>query len=129
MIDVSTKPTTLRRAVAEATVDPDGIAVTVRCGEVLDEIVLRSYCIGAAHMAWSWLTSEALAVDDLGEVHDLTVRSFGVLRAIDTPPITVEIVPEDRPSVNGSDAVFAAVATAGWLRAGCRQDWPVGPIS
>ena len=116
-------------AVADAIVDPDGIAVTVRCGEVLDEIVLRSYCIGAAHMAWSWLTSEALAVDDGGEVHDLTVRSFGVLRAIDTPPITVEIVPEDRPSVNGSDAVFAAVAAAGWLRSGCRQDWPVGPIS
>ena len=116
-------------AVAEATVDDEGITVSVRCGEVLDDVVLRSYCIGAAHMAWSWLTSEALAVDEAGEIHDLTVRSFGVLRAVDTPPITVEIIPEDRPAVNGSDAVFAAVAAAGWVRSGCRQDWPVGPIA
>jgi hypothetical protein len=116
-------------AVAEATVDDEGIRVTIRCGEVLDDIVLRSYCIGAAHMAWSWLTSEALAVDELGEVHDLTIRSFGVVRAVDTPPIRIEIIPEDRPAVNGSDAVFAAVAAAGWIRSGCRQDWPVGPMA
>ena len=29
-----------------------------------------------------------------GTVHDLTIRSFGVLRAVDTPPIEVEIVAE-----------------------------------
>lgn len=116
-------------AVAEATVGEDGITVTVRCGEVLDDVVLRSYCIGAAHMAWSWLTSEALAVDDVGEVHDLTIRSFGVLRAVDTPPIIIEIIPEDRPAVNGSDAVFAAVAAAGWIRSGRQQDWPVGSVT
>ncbi len=115
-------------AVAEATVDEQGISVTVRCGQILDEVVLRSYCIGAAHMAWSWLTSEALAVDEEGDVHDLTVRSFGILRAIDTPPITIELVPDDGPAVNGSDAVFVAVAAAGWLRSGCRPDWPVGAI-
>lgn len=115
-------------AVAEASISDGAIHVTVSCGEVLDEVVLRSYCIGAAHMAWSWLTSEALAVDDEGDVHDLTVRSFGVLRAIDTPPVTVEIVAGDGPPVNGSDAVFVAVAVAGWLRSGCIQDWPVGSV-
>lgn len=115
-------------AVAEATIDDEGIHVRVRCGEILDEVVLRSYCVGAAHMAWSWLTSEALAVDDEGKVQDLTVRSFGVLRAVDTPDIHVELVPDDRPAVNGSDAVFAAVAATGWLHSGCRQDWPIGPI-
>ncbi len=115
-------------AVAEAVVDESGITVTLRCGEILDEVVLRSYCIGAAHMAWSWLTSEALAVDDEGQVHDLTIRSFGILRAVDTPPITIHLVPEERPAVNGSDAVFVAVAAAGWLRSGCRPDWPIGAI-
>jgi len=116
-------------AVAEASFGDDGaIRVKVECGEALDETVLRSYCIGAAHMALSWLTSEGLAVDDEGEVHDLTIRSFGVLRAIDTPTITVEIVPSDGPAVNGSDAVFVAVAAAGWLRSGCVQDWPTGPL-
>ncbi len=77
-------------------------------------------------MAWSWLTSEALSVDEAGAVHDLTVRSFGVLRAVDTPSIEIDIIPGDREPVNGSDAVFAAVAAAGWLAADCAQDWPIG---
>lgn len=115
-------------AVASASIKDGRIHVVVRCGDPLDDVILRSYCIGAAHMAWSWLTSEALTVDDDGEVHDLTVRSFGVLRAVDTPPIDVTIEPDDGPPLNGSDAVFAAVAAAGWLASGCRQDWPVGAI-
>ncbi|MEM7273758.1 MAG: 2Fe-2S iron-sulfur cluster-binding protein [Actinomycetota bacterium] len=112
-------------AVAEAVVEDGTIKVTVGCGRVLDPVVLRSYCIGAAHMAWSWLTSEATQVDADGQVHDLTVRSFGVLRAVDTPPIEVEILPGDGAPVNGSDAVFAAVAAAGWLANDCRPDWPL----
>ena len=56
-------------------------------------VVLRSYAIGAAHMALGWVLTEGLAVDpETGEVHDLTIRSFGILRAKDTPPIDVEIV-------------------------------------
>jgi aerobic-type carbon monoxide dehydrogenase small subunit (CoxS/CutS family) len=111
---------------AEATIGPDGIVrLWVSCGDVLDDVVLRSYCIGAAHMAMSWVTSESLTVDADGEVHDLTIRSFGVLRATETPPIEVEI---DRAAggepVNGSDAVFAAVAAATWLHQGCPPDWP-----
>lgn len=115
-------------AIAEASISDGVIVVQVQCGEVLDEVVLRSYCIGAAHMAWSWLTSEGLAIDEEGEVHDLTVRSFGVLRAIDTPKIEIEIVPSDGPAINGSDAVFVAVAAAGWLASGCIPNWPVGAI-
>lgn len=113
------------RAVAE--LDPDGtIRVRVACGDPLDEIVLRSYCVGAAHMALGWVTSEGLAVDADGEVHDLTVRSFGIPRAIDTPPIVVEIEPSDGPPVNGSDAVFAAVAAAVWRHQGLPGRWPTG---
>ena len=42
---------------------------------------------------------EGLAVDDDGEVHDLTIRSFGIVpRPIDTPPIDVEIEPRRRPA-------------------------------
>lgn len=130
-------------AMAAADVDPERatISVAVACGPALDEIVLRSYCIGAAHMGWSWLTSEALTVDPDGEVVDLTIRSFGVVRAVDTPRIVVTIVGPDKPppdgygelpapqpdrAVNGSDAVFAAVAASGWLSLGCPQDWPLG---
>jgi aerobic-type carbon monoxide dehydrogenase small subunit (CoxS/CutS family) len=113
-------------AVATAEVGPDGVRVTVRCGRPLDEVVLRSYCIGAAHMALSWVSSEGLAVDDQGAVHDLTIRSFGILRAVDTPPIEVEILPDDGAPVNGSDAVFAAVAAAAWRAQGTPTEWPTG---
>ena len=103
------------------------VAVRVSCGEVLDEVVLRSYCVGAAHMALGWVTSEGLAVDEAGEVQDLTIRSFGVLRAVDTPPIDVVVDPAaSGPAVNGSDAVFAAVAAAAWLAQGAPPAWPTG---
>lgn len=112
---------------AEATIRSDGtIAVAVDAGEVLDEVVLRSYCVGAAHMALSWMAAEGIAVDDDGTVLDLTIRSFGVLRAVDTPPIEISISDADGPSRRASDAVFAAVAAAAWLHAGCPPDWPTG---
>ena len=112
---------------ASASIGDDGsISVRVRCGDPLDPVVLRSYCVGAAHMALGWVASEGLSVDDQGEPHDLTMRSFGVLRAADTPPIEIAIEGPDAPPVNGSDAVFAAVATAAWHRAGWSPRWPIG---
>jgi xanthine dehydrogenase small subunit len=116
-------------AVASATValGPEPrVEVAVSCGDPLDEVALRSYCVGAAHMALGWVCSEGLAVDEAGEVHDLTIRSFGVLRAVDTPPIDVTVAPSDDPPVNGSDAVFAAMAAAAWLAQGCPPVWPTG---
>jgi aerobic-type carbon monoxide dehydrogenase small subunit (CoxS/CutS family) len=108
---------------ATAAVSDGRVVVAVSCGSPLDEVVLRSYCVGAAHMGLSWVTSEALAVDD-GVVHDLTIRSFGVLRACDTPPIDVSIDRGDGDPVNGSDAVFVAVAAATWIAQGCPAVWP-----
>ena len=114
-------------AVAEAEITSAGLRVRVSCGDPLDEVVLRSYCIGAAHMALGWVTSEGLSVDEEGEVHDLTIRSFGVLRAADTPPIEVEIDGSaGGEPVNGSDAVFAAVALAVWRHQGLPASWPTG---
>jgi aerobic-type carbon monoxide dehydrogenase small subunit (CoxS/CutS family) len=101
------------------------LRVRVRCGDPLDEVVLRSYCVGAAHMGLSWVTSEALTVDEAGEALDLTIRSFGILRARDMPPVDIEIE-GDGPPVNGSDAVFAAVASAVWEHQGRPVEWPTG---
>ncbi len=100
------------------------ITVEVSCGRPLDEVVLRSYCIGAAHMAYSLVTSEAIATDADGTVVDLTVRSFGVVPAARTPPVEVTIVPSDAEPTNGSDSVFVAVAAATWLARGCLPVWP-----
>lgn len=111
-------------AQAWARVDDSGVHVRVKCGQVLDEVILRSYCIGAAHMGLGWVRSEGIAVNETGEPVDLTIRSFGVLRAVDTPHIEIEIVDDDSPSINGSDAVFAAVAAAVWRAAGFPSAWP-----
>jgi len=111
-------------AVAEAAVDADLVRVRVACGDPLDEIVLRSYCIGATHMALGWVWSEGIAVDDDGAPQDLTIRSFGILRARDMPRVEVEIDRTGGEPVNGSDAVFAAVAAAAWIGEGCVQNWP-----
>ena len=93
-----------------------GVEVRVAAGDPLDETVLRSYCLGAAHMALGWVLTEHLAVEEgTGEVLDLTIRSFGVIRAKDTPPIEVTIIDDSgAPRPRSSDAVFAAVAAAAW---------------
>ncbi len=103
-----------------------GVDVTLAAGDPLDEVVLRSYAIGAAHMALGWVTSEGLAVDAAtGEIHDLTIRSFGVLRPAETPPITVTIVDDPAPPhARSTDAVFAAVAAAAWNALGRPTTFP-----
>jgi hypothetical protein len=112
-------------ATATASYDGERISVSVSCGEVLDEVVLRSYCVGAAHMALGWVTSEAIRVDEDGVVHDLTVRSFGIVKPTEMPPVDVDIdASATGEPVNGSDAVFAAVAAAVWIHEGRPQDWP-----
>ncbi len=112
-------------SVATAVVDDDGVRVRVRAGDPLDEVVLRSYCTGAAHMALGWVRSEGLSLDETGQPVDLTIRSFGILKASATPPITIEIEPDGGEPVNASDAVFAAVAAAAWRHTGHPDRWPV----
>jgi aerobic-type carbon monoxide dehydrogenase small subunit (CoxS/CutS family) len=122
LLDVcSVEPESGAAAGARVAVDPEtgtvsGVDVRVAAGDPLDEVVLRSYCVGAAHMALGWVLTEGLAVDpESGEVLDLTIRSFGVIRAKDTPPIEVTIVDDAGPPLaRSSDAVFAAVAAATW---------------
>jgi xanthine dehydrogenase small subunit len=92
------------------------VAVRVAAGDPLDETVLRSYALGAVHMALGWVLTESVAVDPAtGDVHDLTIRSFGIIRARDMPPVSVTIIDEAGPPLaRASDAVFAAVAAAAW---------------
>jgi hypothetical protein len=116
------------RAEASVTVDaggwPAAVEVEVSAGKPLDETVLLSYVTGGVHMALGWVLSEGIAVDENGEPEDLTIRSFGVLRARDTPPITVGFRDRSGPPVRVSDAVFAAVAAATWIAQGLPPRWP-----
>ncbi len=112
------------RAVARCLPD-DSIDLVVDAGEVLDDVVLRSYCIGAAHQALGWVRSEGIAVDADGVVQDLTMRSFGILQARAMPRVGVTIEPASALApVNASDAVFCAVAAARWLADGLAESWP-----
>jgi hypothetical protein len=92
------------------------VDVRLAAGDPLDEGVLRSYALGAVHMALGWVLTESIAVDrDTAEVHDLTIRSFGIIRARDMPPVSLTILEDpDPPRARASDAVFAAVAAAAW---------------
>lgn len=115
------EPNERSMAGARVAIDPETgglerVEVRVAAGDPLDEVVVRSYAIGAAHMALGWVLTEGLAVDpETGEVHDLTIRSFGVIRAKDTPPIDVTIVDDPgAPRARASDAVFVAVAASAW---------------
>lgn len=103
-------------ALDDATGALRGVAVRLAAGDPLDETVLRSYAIGAAHMALGWVLTEGLAVDPAtGEIHDLTIRSFGIIRAKDMPPVDVTILPDPAPPrARSTDAVFGAVAAAAW---------------
>ena len=120
LLDVCVRAPSGASAGARTHIDPatgaiDHIEVRVSAGNALDEIVLRSYALGAAHMALGWVCTESLTVDPTGEVHDLTIRSFGILRAKDMPPVEITVVDDDRePLAQSSDAVFAAVAAATW---------------
>lgn len=124
--NATTEVTSPTGAIAQATVGPAGIEVQVDAGDPLDAVTLRSYVIGASHMAWSWVTSEALSVDTEGEVHDLTIRSFGIARSADTPNINVTIQPSRQSPVPAGEAVFAAVAAATWLSQGAPAHLPTG---
>ncbi|MDQ1382724.1 MAG: hypothetical protein QOG65_103 [Actinomycetota bacterium] len=127
--DVEVVTPTGARASATVTVDNGKVTrvdITLAAGDPLDEVVLRSYAIGAAHMALGWVTSEGLAVDaETGEIHDLTIRSFGVLRASETPPINVTIAGDAAPArARATDAVFAAVAASAWNALGRPTTFP-----
>jgi xanthine dehydrogenase small subunit len=106
-------------------VDPDdAVTVDVWAGPELDATTLRSYCLGAVHQALGLVRSEGISVDEAGAVHDLTIRSFGVLAAAAMPTVTVTIHPTDGLALCGSDPVFAATAAAAWLVDGLTPAWP-----
>ncbi|MDR3650988.1 MAG: 2Fe-2S iron-sulfur cluster-binding protein [Acidimicrobiales bacterium] len=125
------RPVTVRSpagATATVTIAPEGdVVVSVSAGEPLDEVVLRSYVVGAVHQALGWVRSEGVAVDESGAVLDLTIRSFGIIPARDMPPVEVVVENDPRPPVPVGDTVFAAVAAAAWLAAGLPRSWPVDP--
>jgi xanthine dehydrogenase small subunit len=122
-------PVTVRSpagASATAVIAADGqVQVSVAGGDPLDPVVMRSYAYGAVHQALGWVRREGVATDDRGEVLDLTIRSFGILSATETPPVHVVIEDGEGAPVPSGDAVFAAVAAAAWVAADFAPEWPV----
>jgi xanthine dehydrogenase small subunit len=110
---------------AEVTLSSSGeVLVEVWAGDPLDEVTLRSYCLGAVHQGLGWVWSEGIGVDGSGVVQDLTVRSFGILSASAMPRVQVVVHRSDAPPVAVSDAVFVATAAAAWRWEGTPPSWP-----
>ena len=130
--DLVTSPEGAR---AEAWWDDHGhLHLRVDCGvdptDPGEMLVLRSYCMGAVHMALGWVHSEGIAVDAEGQPRDLTLRSLGIPSSMEMPKVHIEIVDEGTRaptagSVNGSDAVFAVTAAALWRRSQWAPRWPI----
>lgn len=110
---------------AERPSDEPPLRVVVRAGSPLDRSVLSSYVCGAIHQGLGWVLSEGLAVDAAGNIHDLTIRSFGILTALAMPLIDIEVVEESGPAVPVSDLVVAAAALSIWRAADFPPAWPV----
>ena len=103
----------------------DVVHVAVDAGAPLCAITLRSYVIGSVHHGLGLVRSEGIAVDDEGQVHDLTIRSFGIIGAQAMPFVEVEIIESDAPSVPIGVAVMAATMAAAWTEAGQPPTWPL----
>ena len=54
----------------------------------------------------------------------VTSCRFNTKESINEGSFSVDVVDSDAEPVNGSDAVFAAVAVAAWARSGWAPDWP-----
>ena len=114
--------------ISEVQLSEPHVEVTVGAGDPVDSVVLRSYVIGAVHMAAGMVCSEGLSVDPEGNVADLTIRSFGILPASAMPRVRVVLDPEgSRGEPRAvSEAVFAATAAAVWAHHGFAPRWPIG---
>jgi CO/xanthine dehydrogenase Mo-binding subunit len=135
LLDTAVVAPTGAAAGARVSLDDAGrlaaVHVRVAAGDPLDATVLRAYVVGGVHMALGWVLSEGIAVDPVsGEVGDLTIRSFGVIRPQHVPPILVELIADPGSAVPGAgDAAFVAVAAATWLALADADDglpaaWP-----
>jgi len=116
--------TTSQGALAKVQVTSDRVLLEVQAGDPLDEVTLVSYCTGAVHMALSQVRSEFLGLSPEGEPVDLTIRSFGILPAKQTPEIKVKVLPGQGPALKASDAVFAASLAGAWILDGLGPSWP-----
>jgi xanthine dehydrogenase small subunit len=116
--------TTEEGAVAKLKMTEEQVLVEVQAGDPLDEVTLVSYCTGAVHMGLSLVRSEYLGVSSEGDPVDLTIRSFGILSAKETPEIQVRVLQGRGPALKASDAVFAASLAAAWILDGLGPYWP-----
>ena len=126
---VSNGPVTVEApngARTDVSIDQDGsVAVEVCAGRALCKATLSSYVVGAVHQGLGMVRTEGIAVDEAGLVHDLTIRSFGIITAAQMPRVTVVIREDDREPCASGVAVMAATMAAAWVGSGLGSMWPV----
>lgn len=126
-VSVHDSPALSVMADATATVQVhDGIIhVLADAGEIGHKPTARSYITGAVHHALGMVLSERLTVDSSAVVHSLSLRSLGILRAVDMPTIHIEFAESTGSARALGDAVFSATLAATWWATGLGPTWPV----
>ena len=105
--------------------DDGSLEVRVAAGDPLCDVTLESYVVGAVHQGLGMVTSEGIAVDEEGDVHDLTIRSFGILSASQMPRVHVVIEDDPREPLACGVAVLAATMAVHWVASGRGPVWPI----
>lgn len=109
---------------ATVSIREQGLIISVDAGDPLDEMTLISYATGAAHQALGFVLTEEVKVGVDGEILDGTMRSFGILKAKETPPIEIQVEQSSSKPEPVSELVFVATAACVWISLGCPSKLP-----
>ena len=66
-------------------------------GRVVNPLLCEGQVTGAVHMGLGYALSESFPTDDEARPQNMTLRSLGILRAKDVPPIDVELIERPQP--------------------------------
>jgi aldehyde oxidoreductase len=66
-------------------------------GRVVNPLLCEGQVLGAVHMGLGYALSEDFPADDEGRPTNMTLRSLGILRPKDMPPVDVVLVERPQP--------------------------------
>jgi xanthine dehydrogenase molybdenum-binding subunit len=75
----------------------EGVTAVHDVGRAVNPLLCEGQIQGAVHMGLGYALSENFPADSEGRPQNMTLRSLGILRAKDVPPIAVVLVEEPQP--------------------------------
>jgi xanthine dehydrogenase molybdenum-binding subunit len=75
----------------------EGVTAVHDVGRAVNPLLCEGQIQGAVHMGLGYALSENFPADSDGRPQNMTLRSLGILRAKDVPPVSVVLVEEPQP--------------------------------